>query len=908
MAEKYVTQTEAIRLFLAKYSPPDLASLYGANMEVQVEVDKGKGHLVEGVTETGHVWRGYSDNIQTWKNIRIPYAAATNPNYTEKRMSWDLEEHAKGIGMTGWDWETKVSRWVGYDFDAMIGHSEKHSKRLSDEELARIKDVVCNVPWVTVRRSTGGRGLHLYVHLSGVATATHTEHAAMARAILGMLSAKTGYPLHTAVDACGAILWVWHKKYDKAAGGLELIKQGTVLDEIPPNWKDHLDVVSGKRKRSIPEFIREENRESLEKLFEELSGQNKKTELDAEHIALMNWLHDNNRMFWFDHDNHMLVTHTSALKDSMEELPIKGVFTTLASGSDVTDHNCFCYPLRNGGWAVRRYGPGVAETDTWQQDGQGWTRCYFNREADLNLAALTFNGVENKVGTFNFLTAEDADKAANMLGAKLDVQPVMSTRAAKLSKTKDDRLFAEIKAEPNDRPDSMKGWYNERGFWKKIFNIRKVPDEEKDVSNFDKDVRHLIANGESYGWAIKSNGWVIEPLAHVSIHLAGLGLKPNDIRQVQGAAMANPWLMVNKPFEPEYPGEREWNRGAVQFKYLPAPSGETRPLDAWEKVLTHCGEGLDDAIKLDSWCQTHGVRNGRDYLMLWVASMFQFPTEPLPYLFFYGPQGSGKSIFHEAISNILTGGVVNAGIALESQGQYNGELQYAILCYIEEKNLMEKKGVYNRVKELVTARKFLLHAKGKTPGQVTNTMHWVQCGNDRSYVPAFPGDTRIVITKVGPLAHEIPKGELEAMLIKEAPDFIRQCLDLVIPKASGRLRIPMIVTEDKKEAERGNMNPVEQFIDQECRPLKGNMVPYEEFWSAFSVSLSPSERGEWTKVRMGGLIPDAFPKGRSIKNNYNYVCNIALKSHEGDTPLVEDGKPGPDKLIQCRNGKLCYVT
>ena len=58
------------------------------------------------------------------------------------------------------------------------------------------------IPWVTVRKSTGGNGIHLYVFLPDVPTANHTEHAALARAVLGQMSALVGFDFKAKVDAC----------------------------------------------------------------------------------------------------------------------------------------------------------------------------------------------------------------------------------------------------------------------------------------------------------------------------------------------------------------------------------------------------------------------------------------------------------------------------------------------------------------------------------------------------------------------------------------------------------------------------------------------------------------------------------------------------------------------------------
>ena len=56
-----------------------------------------------------------------------------------------------------------------------------------------------------------------------------------------------------------------------------------------------------------------------------------------------------------------------------------------------------------------------------------------------------------------------------------------------------------------------------------------------------------------------------------------------------------------------------------------------------------------------------GVLTGADYLKCWIAALFQEPMEPLPYLFLYSQeQNTGKSILHEALSLLLTRGVVRA--------------------------------------------------------------------------------------------------------------------------------------------------------------------------------------------------------------------------------------------------------
>src|SRR5262245_13414325 len=206
-----VTKTEAVDWFLREYTHEDLAALYSPDMEVQVSVVQDGGERVEGEFK-GRQWQAWTDGLHQWKNFRIPLNANTTPEDNDGPMNFSLVQHAEGIGLTGWDWRNRVSRWVGFDFDAIAGHAGGHASKLDDDELAEVQRKAAAIDWVSVRKSTGGRGIHLYVHLPAVPTANHTEHAALARAVLGKMSATVGFDFKAKVDACGGNMWVWHRK------------------------------------------------------------------------------------------------------------------------------------------------------------------------------------------------------------------------------------------------------------------------------------------------------------------------------------------------------------------------------------------------------------------------------------------------------------------------------------------------------------------------------------------------------------------------------------------------------------------------------------------------------------------------------------------------------------------------
>ncbi|NJO83655.1 MAG: hypothetical protein HC828_13185 [Blastochloris sp.] len=347
--------------------------------------------------------------------------------------------------MTGWDWKAKRSKWVAYDFDALVGHSDKHSNKLTNEQLDEVRSAAQALDWVTVRKSTSGSGLHLYVYIeSEQDVKTHTEHSALARAILGKMSALTGFSFESKVDICGGNMWVWHRKM-RGTSGLQLVKRGRALtdEEIPVNWRDHVKVVSGSRKKLAPRDL-----ESIGKLdpFDELAGQHLRVQLDASHKKLIQYLQDNGLQWEWDQDNHMLITHTLSLKKAHADLELRGYYETSSRGSSVV--NCFAFPMRRGAWIVRRYSQGVAEHPCWTQDGSGWTTVYLNRDSDLRSVCLAHGGIEDPSGGFVFREAELASQAALYLGVDLRIAPALRARKAKLKQHKDGRLIVEIDRDP----------------------------------------------------------------------------------------------------------------------------------------------------------------------------------------------------------------------------------------------------------------------------------------------------------------------------------------------------------------------------------------------------------------------------------------------------------------------------
>lgn len=885
-----VMRSEAIKRFLEVSTHNDLASLYNINMECQVNVAQGSGERINGEYK-GHKWNGWTDGITTWKPFRIPYSAKKDPNYEDKPIKFDLAEHAEGIGMTGWDWKAKKSRWVAYDFDAIIGHSSKHTAKISDTEMVQVREAASEIPWVTIRKSTSGSGLHLYVLLDiDDQINTHTEHAALARAILGRMSAITGFNFDSKVDICGGNMWVWHRKM-KNTDGLKLVKQGCYLDSVPSNWREHVKVVTHKSRKVTPTNIDEVGRVSE---FDELAGQHTRINLDDSHRELLKYLQDNELSWEWDQDNHMLITHTLALKKAHEGMNLKGYFETSSSGSSPI--NCFAFPLRKGAWTVRRYSPGVSEHPCWSQDNAGWTRIYYNREPDLKSICLALGGIEDTKGGFVFMEAETAMKAALYLGVDLKISPSMHGRKAKLMAHKDGRLIVELDRRDEDRGENAEGFLGEKNKWKRVYNTRPIDATEPECSGYDDLVRHVVVpSQEDAGWVLNVNSnWNIEPLTHIKIALGSMGVSSKDMAAVLGSAVLKPWILVNKPFQDEYPGDREWNRYGAKLRYVPT-EGDDLKYDVWMNILNHSGAKLDAAIKKHPWCKSNGILTGGDYLKCWIASLIKNPNEPLPYLFFYSPENNtGKSIIHEALSLLFTHGLSKADVALTSQSGFNAELEGAVVCYVEEIDLSQSKLAYNRIKDWVTSKELMIHKKGQTPYHIQNTTHWMQCSNNHDACPIFKGDSRITMINVKPLEpwEMIPKKKLLIQLRQQAADFLAELLNMELPESDDRLALPVIETDDKAVAQDINLSPLERFMQENVSYCPGAVILFSEFYDRFVDKLSAGDREYWTKIRVGRSLPPNYPKGRLSSNPSVHVANMCW------TGILDSQKPSKRLVLR----------
>jgi hypothetical protein len=856
-----LTKTEAIKEFLGKQTNASpIADVYKYELEVQVNVRKGSGEIVTGTTNVGKKWRGFQDKDtgETWKHFRIPWGANSEPKFTDSPLNFSLERYAEAIGFTGWNWVGRCSEWVGFDFDSIINHKEG----LTDDELREIFNRIRAIPYVTIYTSTSNLGYHIYINIhNSHSINTHTQHAAYARAILSKLSGLCGFSLTDKVDVCGGILWVWKD----TACGFKLLKEATeTLDgHTIIDWEEHEGKIKprGKRRTTLNKH---------DHSWDVINSSIRRISLDNVHRQLLEFLDKKDGLWWWDADHWMLVTHTSLLAQAHKELNYVGVFQTISEGKDELDQNCFAFPLSNGSWVVRRHTPGCEEHSSWRVDKSGWTYTFLNRVPTVEVAASLGDGVEGKQGVYYFKRLHQALESLGRLGIELEVHEIFLGRQAQIKELSPGKIFIAWERIEGD-PD-QEGWRANKKWWEQVITYSTPP---ADAFPADGLVRNVVSQGAAAGWFVRSREqWVSRARADIIDTLVSQGVPRPQVPHIMGESILQHWELTNKPFEPEYPGNRQWNKSAAQFSVDPRPGEHP----SWNKIFNHIGQGLDSAVKENDWCQENGILNGSQYLLLWIAALIQFPVEPLPYLFLYGPQNSGKSILHEALRLLLLNGkgLCRADNALVSTSQFNGELEGAIICVVEETNLRKNKQAYEKIKDWVTSKTISIRKLYADSYDSINSTHWIHCANNPSFCPVFPGDTRIVVSYVNMPSNPVPKFTFLNQLKDEVPAILQTLLETEIPESNERLRIPCISTSEKEVQMELSETPLQTFINNYCYKIKGHRIRLNDFCEEFYDHIPSGDKPYWTGRRICRELPHEVLRGKMGQKNETYLGNITF--------------------------------
>lgn len=752
------------------------ACLAAAPIEMQLNIRTDVGEPIEGT-------RRRCDGLVEFYNIRYPKDAATEPKWdNDPTMNYPPEEYAHEVGTT---WFAKSgSQRLGFDVDSVWGHKGKRA--LPDDDLHAIRQALNNVPYAEVRRSTSGRGLHFYLLLKGIQVANHTEHAALARAFLGMLCHDAGLDFAPQIDCLGGNMWIWSRRATRENRGFELLKPADrtlTPDDLPPNWRDHVDVVTHKRTRVRVAGVDEEE-------FSETAGASKFA-LEEQHRQILDAYRDTGYYLGFFPDYGCYHGHTKGLEEVHKELGLKGYFKTDSPAKEPGVPNCFFFPRPHGAFFVVRFET-TEEDVSWGRTANGKACCYFNRLMDLKTACEAVGGAWMGKDGCTCHTLAAAVRLAKMFG--YDLPQLQSDRPVNFKHEDAHTLVAETAQVSGE---AVKGWGIGYRKLRISFEVEPIPPVKHD---YDSVARHAVTTEkENAGWLMRTEdgNWNFEPKDTVKDRLCqSFGLSRTDATYAMGKVAANPYVLVNDPFQPEFLPDRCWNKFGAQLSLSPTYGGKHPHFD---KILKHLGTGLDESVKADPWCQRNAVVNGAHFLRFWCASMICQPKQLLPLLYFYSPQrDNGKSTLHRALGLLFARGYAEGTRILNEQ--FNKMLAGAVLVYLDEERVEGKAA--QKMKLYIEHAHVSIRLMRTDAFMFDNYTHWIACYNFTDGIPVENGDERVIMIDV-PLLFDDEKDDWEDVMLPaleaEASDFLGTLWTTELPPSGGRLYLPVLPTQLKEK-------------------------------------------------------------------------------------------------------------
>jgi hypothetical protein len=630
--------------------------------------------------------------------------------------------------------------WVGLDID---GHNKTNNPQ-SEATIRHWEKELSKFPWLHVYRSKSGNGLHVVATLAQEHWAYTVKPFAVALA--HRIAEETDPSFLDIFDCRGSILFY----YAPSPGpqGFEVVSRATVPFH--------------------------ERLESVFESGERVVDDERVAALDPDHERHVEWL-QNNGTKSFVAANAGYYAHTSDLARLHSELNLRGEFTTCASGSGDEKQNCCMTPLPGGQWLVVRFG----DSEDWQTSKRGDCYCILNKRPTFE-EFVESNDVVEYEGK-HIIPRTHLPVVEEAWGVKIP-DPGRDGIHVKY-----DRKGVTLTVDSGNVP----GWtpVSQR---KSIFTI-PFP---KSPSRKDEVRKAYAENGTDFIYyrQLMPNYWHQFSKSEVVDYFAATGHKRNDIPwKIEGLT---PLRLVNKPFQPQQPTPGEWNVSRVQFSINPAASDGPYPLYA--SILEHCGEGFNEAVAEEEWCQENGIHTGADYLKVWTARLLQFPEERLPGIAFCSKeQDCGKSTFGFSIAVMMTtAGYCNSPAPLLET--HNGVLKSVVLWDFDDVDFSgNARKAYGRLLGMMVSPTIGLREMNRDVVNITNTLHFLHSVNDPDKFALQPGDKRWSVAEVQPLDTIIPQQKLVQGLVKEAPFYLRDLLRMKFPEPATRLYLPILETPIK---------------------------------------------------------------------------------------------------------------
>lgn len=809
------------------------------------------------------------------KSKRFPVKSKDYRVEETKNMSYLLNSMTR-FGVSGWDYHNKTSHFLSIDVDLA---GTKKIDGVTQERMDEIITACSGLPYLEVRKSTHGKGLLIRAFLQeGISSETNMEHKKLCKTLIQQINQDTKLELVLGkdVDKYGEIAWIWSSEQNEDSFAL---------------LSAHIDYYEPKEVES----------EATPRIFVDCDIQAVEEEgfwssLTDKTKECLDWIKGKDGIVEYNvaqnedkEDFGCIKLHTFMLQRAHAHFNLCGKFETVASGSNTRDVNCFAIPTTNGGLRVIRYGGGNEKG--WMVDDKGRSFCMFNDALTLSATAHKFGGQLDPGNGYLFDSLTNAIKCLNTYTKeKVACPDIYKDRKAAIKLIDSSNIQVRVDKEYSQERAMADGWHNGRGYFKTTIQVH-IP-EDNDIGLTDEEIglvkentRHIVMhyNSANTMWQIKTRGaWVKKGASEVDPFITSFGFG-NKAKAIRGMLMRESLFGIDVPFGKEILGKHTVNITKAKLNVEPE---KVKDISTWWAFLLHIGSYLTPFIKQDLVCQELGIRDGKDYLVLWIALSIRKPALRLPYLFLFGEQETGKSMFHEVLGHLLSPSSFARGDrALTDAKAFNGDLMGATHIILEEVDFSANPLAYNRLKDYVTAEDISIRALYMDAMIMPNYTHWIQVANSASYCPVESKDTRVTMIKVSKPVNPRPKHELSDALKKEAPQFLQHLLSMDLPNFKGRLAMPVIKTDAKDEVTETRSNNVECYIEDCIVSKNGAFELLTDIYSnyvAYCKEIKGSNRTPLTRRAFSKEMQKSFPKGRSTKMSGKHIFgNMFLAEDPG---------------------------
>jgi len=271
---------------------------------------------------------------------------------------------------------------------------------------------------------------------------------------------------------------------------------------------------------------------------------------------------------------------------------------------------------------------------------------------------------------------------------------------------------------------------------------------------------------------------------------------------------------------------------------------------------THNPDAVERFIDLIDILSGH-QQTTKDYMIDWIAHMFQHPEQKSTMPTIVSAEGAGKGTLMDILGAMLVGNKLfqTTTPSREVFGNFNSPMSDAFLVNLNEVSASEMKGASGQLKALITDNQLTINAKGVKQVQITSYARFIVTTNNDEAIKPTKGDRRNImmfadddLIKVGMNAEHVARADEKIKALREiinSKDSLRSIYEYLMNREGldGFGSIPPPMTEYQEEQQLLTMSAVEVW-------LRDWVVDKEEYEVTLTSKKCFDDFMSWTKTNM----------------------------------------------------------